>query len=197
MIRLKEGVYTWSSFDWDRGFNLNGFLFGSEDRCVVVDPPPLSDDDRSYLESVALWPDTIVITNRDHVRDRDWWLKRRMMPTAMHEEEAGQVDFKIDQPLRDGDLVGPGLRAVHLPGKSSGEIALYWRERKLLLLGDALIGPQGRLRLATETKRGDIALLSRSLQKLSGLDFEMLLLTDGDPLLHGAKAAVESFVQAL
>jgi glyoxylase-like metal-dependent hydrolase (beta-lactamase superfamily II) len=197
MIRLAEGVHTWGYFNLEKKYNFNGFLLTGESGRVVVDPPPLSEDDRACFESLNLWPDLILLTNRNHLRDRQWWIDRNPVPTAMHEAEIGQVEFKVERALKEGDIVGPGLEVVHLPGKSPGEIALYWKARKLLLLGDALIAPQGKLRLIPDAKLDDPALLRRSLKKLDGLDFEALLLGDGDPILSGAKAAAAAFLKTL
>jgi glyoxylase-like metal-dependent hydrolase (beta-lactamase superfamily II) len=197
MIKLAEGVHSWGYFDLEKKYNFNGFLFTGEGGRVVVDPPPLSEDDRAYFEALDLWPDLIVVTNRNHLRDRQWWIDRNPIPTAMHEAELGQVDVKVDRPLKEGDLVGPGLEVVHLPGKSPGEIGLLWRARKLLVLGDALIAPQGKLRLIPDAKLDDPALLRRSLKTLDALDFDALLVGDGDPILQGAKAAVTALTKGL
>lgn len=197
MIKLAEGVFTWGYFNLEKKYNFNGFLFAGEGGRVVVDPPPLSEDDRAYFESLDLWPELIVITNRNHLRDRQWWIDRNPVPTAMHEAELGQVEIKVDKPLKDGDAVAPGLEAVHLPGKSPGEIGLYWRARKLLMLGDALIAPRGKLALIPDAKLDDPQALRRSVRRLDALDFDTLLVADGDPILGGAKAAVSSFIKQL
>jgi glyoxylase-like metal-dependent hydrolase (beta-lactamase superfamily II) len=197
MIKLAEGVHTWGYFNLEKKYNFNGFLLSGEGGIVLVDPPPLSEDDRAYFEALSLWPDLIVITNRNHLRDRQWWLDRDPVPTAMHEAEAGQVDIKVERPLKEEDTLAPGLEVVHLPGKSPGEIGLLWRARKLLLLGDALIAPQGRLRLIPDAKLDDPAGLRKSVRKLEALDFDTLLLGDGDPILRGAKAAVADFLKGL
>ena len=55
----------------------------------------------------------------------------------------------IDEAVREGDLIAGALRVIHLPGKSAGEIGLYFdpahhavsREMGgILLLDDAIIG---------------------------------------------------------
>lgn len=197
MIKLAEGVHTWGYFNLEKKYNFNGFLLSGDGVTVVVDPPPLSEDDRAYFEALDLWPDLIVITNRNHLRDRQWWIDRDPVPTAMHEAEVGQTDVTVEKPLKDNEVVGPGLEVVHLPGKSPGEIGLFWRARKTLLLGDALIAPQGQLRLIPDAKLDDPALLRRSVRRLESLDFDTLLVGDGDPILVGAKAAVNAFTKAL
>ena len=45
-----------------------------------------------------------------------------------------------------------------------------------------------------EDKMDDPALLRRSLSRLKALDFDALLVGDGDPLLSGAKAAAAAFL---
>jgi glyoxylase-like metal-dependent hydrolase (beta-lactamase superfamily II) len=106
----------------------------------------------------------------------------------------------IDEPVREGDLVAGALRVVHLPGKSAGEIGLYFEpahhavSRELggiLLLGDAIIGhPPGALGLIPEQKLDNPAKLKLSLLKLLDYNFSVLLLCDGQPLLKDGKLKV-------
>src|SRR5438270_4235125 len=122
MLRLLDGVYTWSSFDPDKRYNFNGFVLSGAGGCVVVDPPFLSDDDGAYVERAALRPELVVVTNRNHLRGWKWWADRFRAPLAMHEAEAGQVDVAVARRLSDGEKLAFGLEVVHLPGKSPGEI---------------------------------------------------------------------------
>jgi glyoxylase-like metal-dependent hydrolase (beta-lactamase superfamily II) len=197
MIRLADGVYTWGYFNTEKKYNFNGFIFSGPAGTVVVDPPTLSRDDEAYYEQLNLTPSLFVITNRNHVRALDWFLKRKPAPVAMHAEDAAQVDIEVDRKLEDGDTLVGGLEVVHLPGKSPGEIGLHWRERRLLMLGDALIAPFGALKLIPEAKLDDPAGLRRSLQKLRDLDFDALLLADGDPIMSDARAQVHGFLSTL
>lgn len=193
MIRLTEGVYAWSRFDRERRCNFNGFLLVEGAEALVVDPVPMSADDRAYFEALAVTPGLVVVTNRNHLRDSASW----PAPLALCEAEAGEVDAQPARVLRPGDCVGPGLEVIGLPGKSPGEIGLFWKERRLLLLGDALVGPGGKLKLVPDPKIDDKPRLIRSLKTLPALEFDALLLADGDPIMAGAKKAVETFVGAL
>ena len=157
---LFDGVWKWGCFDPEKKYKVNGFLFAYGGKTLVGDPPPKSDDDSAYFAALELKPDLLVITNRNHLRDRQSWLPA---PTAMHDQERSQVDVAVARALKDGETLEPGLEVVHLPGKSPGEIGLYWRARKILMLGDALIAPQGRLKLIAAAKLDDPALLRRSL----------------------------------
>ena len=113
----------------------------------------------------------------------------------------------IDEAVREGDLIAGALRVIHLPGKSAGEIGLYFdpahhavsREMGgILLLGDAIIGnPPGALSLIPEPKLDDPSKLKRSLLKLLDCDFDVLLLCDGQPVLRGGKLKVAEFLNTL
>ena len=89
--------------------------------------------------------------------------------------------------------MGP-LVSIGVPGKSPGELAFYWSERKILLVGDAVIGnPPGSLGLLRESVMDDPPRLRESVQKLLDLDFDVLLLAHGDPVVGGAKQALREF----
>jgi glyoxylase-like metal-dependent hydrolase (beta-lactamase superfamily II) len=194
MIRLADGLYTWSSFNAEKQYNFNGFLITREGETVVIDPPPFGPDDEAYFKKLAAWPKLVIVTNRNHLRNRAYFGN---VPLAMHEAEVDQVDVGVDQRIKDGGILPCGLTAVHLPGKSPGEIGLYQKATKTLILGDALIAPFGALKLIPEAKLDDPAKLKASLKKLKALDFETLMLADGDPVLSHAKTAVDSFLVRL
>lgn len=188
MIRLLDGVYSWSWFSPEKRFNFNGHILKTQHGTVIVDPVALTKDDLAYIEAAGLKPDALVITNRNHLREREAVRDRWEIPTILHDLEAESADVRPDWNVEDGDDVY-GLKVVHVPGKSPGEIALFWPERRLLLAGDALIAPYGKVKTVPEEKMDDPALLKRSLARLKALDFDVLLVGDGDPILSGAKAA--------
>jgi len=188
MIRLLDGVYSWSWFSPEKRFNFNGHILKTQHGTVIVDPVALTKDDLAYIEAAGLKPDALVITNRNHLREREAVRDRWEIPTILHDLEAESADVRPDWNVEDGDDVY-GLKVVHVPGKSPGEIALFWPERRLLLAGDALIAPYGKVKTVPEEKMDDPSLLKRSLARLKALDFDALLVGDGDPILSGAKAA--------
>ena len=161
---------------------------------MIVDPVPFSADDRAYIEAAGLKPDALVVTNRNHLRDREEVVKRWKIPTILHQAEIAEAGIAPDQTIKDGDVIY-GLVCVHLPGKSPGEIALYWPDRRLFLLGDALIAPDGKLKTIPAEKQDDPVRLKESLQRLRTFDFDYVLLGDGDPILHDAKSAVVAFLK--
>jgi len=199
MEEILKDVYTWSVFSPEKGFNFNGWfilkqnpLFGN----VVIDPPQPSDDDLTQIRSLG-GVSEIIITNRDHVRwSRE--LKNKFDATIrMPSADAGLVEIEFDSTYDDGDALAGFLQAVHIPNnKSPGETALYWQYRKILILGDALIGkPPGDVSLLPREKYADIALARKGISVLRELDFDALLLSDGQPILKDGKIAVENFVE--
>ena len=194
MIRILDGVYIWSRFNPEKRFNFNGHILKTSEGVVMIDPVALSEEDLAYLDAAGLAPDALVITNRNHLRAREQVLARWRIPVILHEAEAPQAGVPADRTVKDGDELF-GLRVVHLPGKSPGEIALFWPERSALLVGDALIAPYGKIMTVPEGKMDDPGLLRISLNRLKPLAFDALLVGDGDPLLAGAKAAFEAFLR--
>lgn len=86
---------------------------------------------------------------------------------------------------------------VSVPGKSPGEIAFHWPERRLLIVGDAVIGnPPGRCGLLREAVMDDPPRLRGSVRGLLDLDFDTLLVGDGVPILQDAKARLGELAES-
>ena len=199
MKEILKDVYTWSIFSQEKGFNFNGWfilkqnpLFGN----IVIDPPQPSDDDLAQMRSLG-GVNEIIITNRDHVRWSNELKKKFDAPIKMPSADSGLVEIDVDSTYDDGDALAGFLKAVHVPNnKSPGETALYWQVRKILILGDALIGePQGEVSLLPSEKYADIALARDGILVLVDLDFDSLLLSDGQPIMKNGKMVLENFIE--
>ena len=98
----------------------------------------------------------------------------------------------VDDDLEHGAKVGP-FTVIDAHGKSPGEIALHWPERRLLLVGDACVGkPPGALALLPPKVIDDLPALLQTIKRLGQLDVETLLLGDGAPVLTGGSAALRA-----
>jgi glyoxylase-like metal-dependent hydrolase (beta-lactamase superfamily II) len=207
MREILPGVLTWGSTYTDRPWDLNGFAITFDGYTVLVDPPEPEEDDWPSFDVVK--PITkIVLTNRDHVRDAELFRTRFGAHLVAGADEVMQLaPIAIDEAVREGDLIVGALRVIDLPGKSPGEIGLYFDPARhaisremdgILLLGDAIIGnPPGALSLIPEPKLDDSSRLKRSLRKLLDYDFEVLLLCDGQSMLSGGKLKVAEFLNRL
>ena len=197
MNEIVKGVYIWSVFSEEKKLNFNGYfiptqhpLFGN----VVIDPPPVSDLDLAQMETLGS-VQQILITNRNHIR---WSCELRVKFNAeirMNSADAQSEDMISDHNFGDGDMLAGFLKAVVIPdNKSPGETALYWEEKKILFLGDALIGkPPGDVSLLPPEKYADIEKARAGIQVLDDLNFDSLLMGDGDPIVTGGKKAIERF----
>jgi glyoxylase-like metal-dependent hydrolase (beta-lactamase superfamily II) len=142
----------------------------------------------------------IVLTNRNHFRASARLKERTGATIAVHPADAEFVRSKgvpVDAPLATGERVGP-LTVVDASGKSPGEIALHWPERRILLVGDACVGkPPGSCALLPDAVLDDKRRLVASLARLAELEFDALLLSDGEPILQGGRDALRRLVSQL
>jgi hypothetical protein len=74
------------------------------------------------------------------------------------------------------------------------EVAFYWPERKLLEVGDAVIRNPRRLSLLREKVMDKPARLRRSVRQLLSLEFDTLLVGDGEFVLRCAKELLQALV---
>jgi len=188
MREILTDIFTWPWFSEPHGYNFNGHFIRHPDGNLCIDPvtPSEADLDELARQGVA----SILITNRNHGRAANAIRGRIGARTAIHAADAAHARSEgtvLDDELKLDTRVGPFV--IHgAPGKSLGEVVLYWPERKLLLVGDAVVGhPPGRCTLLPDKVVDDPPGLRESVRGLLTLDFDTLLVGDGDPILHGAK----------
>ena len=96
--------------------------------------------------------------------------------------------------LKESDqLSGSNLRVVHTPGHTPGSITMYDKRRKVALVGDAIISKGGKLEGPPKQFTPDHAEAERSIQKISTLDFQVLLSGHGDPVKSDGTQKVREF----
>lgn len=186
----------WSWFSERHGYDFNGYLIRHPSGNLCIDPVEASEAEFGEIlrEGVA----RIVITNRNHTRASRRLRELTGAPVAIHPADAEYARLQgaeVDEELRIGERVGP-FTVIDASGKSPGEIALYWPERKILVVGDACVGhPPGSCALLPETVLDDPGRLRRSLRRIAAeLDFDALLLCDGEPIPAAGRRALEALV---
>ncbi len=197
MREIVPDIFTWSWFSEPYGYGFNGYLVCHAGGNLCVDPPEVPADVLAELARRGVC--RILLTNRNHVRDANRVRARTGARTAIHPDDAGYArgqGAEIDDELRVGEQVGP-LMVVGVPGKSPGEVALHWPERRVLIVGDSVIGkPPGHCSLLKERVMDDPARLRASIRELLNLDFDTLLVGDGEPILRGAKDRLRELVES-
>ncbi len=195
MREIVEGIFGWSWLSEPHGYDFNGYLVRHPAGNLCIDPVEPGDEVLAFLarEGVA----RILLTNRNHVRCAALVRERTCARTAIHPDDAAHARTQgvtIDAALAAGERVGP-FTVVGVPGKSPGEVALHWPERRLLVVGDALIGnPPGRLSLLREKVMDDPPRLRASVARLADLALDAILPGDGVAVLHDAGARLAELV---
>jgi glyoxylase-like metal-dependent hydrolase (beta-lactamase superfamily II) len=195
MNEIVSDIFTWPWFSEPHGYNFNGHLLRHPTGNLCIDPVP--PDEGDLAEIVRIGVSRLLLTNRNHSRAANLIRKRTEAKTLIHRDDSAHATSQgaeIDGELAVGQRIGP-LTIVAVPGKSPGEVALHWPERRLLIVGDAVIGnPSGRCGLLREKVMDDPARLKQSVRNLLELDFDTLLMGDGVSILHNAKARLQELV---
>jgi len=189
MREIVDGIFIWSWFSEPHGYDFNGYLIREPEGNLCVDPVEPSEQVLARL--VQRGVARIVLTNRNHVRKAALVRERTGAPIAIHPADAAYAQAQgvtIDAGLAAGDQFG-SFTVLGVPGKSPGEIALHSPRRRILIVGDAVIGnPPGKLSLLREKVMDDPPLLRASVAALAALEVEVLLPGDGVPILRDAGA---------
>jgi glyoxylase-like metal-dependent hydrolase (beta-lactamase superfamily II) len=197
MREILREIFTWPWFSEPHGYNFNGHLIVHASGNLCIDPVEPTAEDLADLARRGV--SRILITNRNHGRAANIIRERTGARTAIHPADAPHAHKEgtlVDDDLKLGGKVGPFV-VVGTSGKSPGEVALHWPERKILLVGDAVVGhPPGRCKLLPDKVVDDPARLRESVRGLLALDFDTLLVGDGDPILNSAKDRLRELVDS-
>jgi glyoxylase-like metal-dependent hydrolase (beta-lactamase superfamily II) len=195
METILGDVFTWSWFSEPHGYNFNSLLIPYSDGNICIDP--VEPTDEVMIELVRIGVSRILLTNRNHVRAANKVRERTHARCYIHPEDAEYAKKQgaiLDRELHEGEKIGP-LEVIGASGKSPGEVAFLWPDRKTLIVGDAVIGnPPGRLTLLRERVMDDPARLRRSVQQLLTLDFDTILPGDGVSVVGDAKQRLQELV---
>lgn len=196
MQEILGDVFTWRWFSEPHGYDFNGYLICHAAGNLCIDPVQPSEED--LKEITRLGVARILLTNRNHSRAANQVRAATAAKTSIHAADASHAKSQgaeIDTGIEVGDRIGP-LTVIGVAGKSPGEVAFYWPIRRILIVGDAVIGnPPGQCGLLREKVMDDPLRLRQSVRNLLALDFDTLLAGDGTPIFKGAKKRLEELVQ--
>jgi glyoxylase-like metal-dependent hydrolase (beta-lactamase superfamily II) len=195
MREIVDGIVTWAWHSEPHGYDFNGWFVRHPGGNLCIDPvePAAEALDLLARERVA----RILLTNRNHVRAANLIRERTGARVAIHPADAAHARAQgalVDDELHAGERIGP-FEVVGVPGKSPGEVTFHCVQRRLLVVGDAVVGnPPGALSLLREKVMDDPALLRDSVRALSVLDVDTVLTGDGVPILQDAGARLRELV---
>lgn len=195
MQEILPGIFQWRWFSEPHNYDFNGHLVLHPGARVCVDPVEPGEGVLDRITEAGV--DVIVLTNRNHLRAANAVKAATGAPILVHAADAAHArnqGGEIDGALDPGGEAGP-FTVVAVPGKSPGEVALHWPDRRLLIVGDAVVGdPPGALKLLPERVIDDMGQLKASVRALLDLDFDTLLVGDGVPILEDAKPKLEALI---
>jgi glyoxylase-like metal-dependent hydrolase (beta-lactamase superfamily II) len=168
---------------------------------------------------------TILITHAhiDHVGSAQELKKITNAKIAVHQEDADVVagnkkpprlkgatgvmirvlspffKFARVQPdiiLEENDHIGR-LQVLHTPGHTPGSISLYDSTRKVMFVGDTIRFANGQIDGPPKRFTPDMASARKSIQRISQMDFDIMLSGHGEPLRPNASTRVKEFYAAL
>jgi glyoxylase-like metal-dependent hydrolase (beta-lactamase superfamily II) len=104
----------------------------------------------------------------------------------------------VDEFLKDGDelpVLG-GMKVYHTPGHTPGSICLYLKKKWVVIAGD-LVSNRFGLRLPSRQFTADLAQEIDSIKRIAALDFDILCVGHGAPVMGGAHRALKDLAERL
>ncbi len=157
-----------------------------------------------HMDHVGSAKELKKITNASvaiHQDDADFLAGKKNLPAP---KGVMSIPFKAFSPffkftpvqpdiiLKENDKVGR-LMVIHTPGHTPGSIALYDSERKVLFVGDTLRFNDGRINGPPGRFTLDVTKAIQSIEKISRLDFDVMLSGHGEALTANASERVKEF----
>jgi hypothetical protein len=195
---IAPGLWHWTARRESIGAEVSSYYLESE-RVLIDAMIPL--EGIEWLEQHGP-PQHTILTNRHH--DRDAWRLNAAFGCTVHCVRNGLYELEGRGPVEAFDFGDelPGEIVVHeVDAICADETALYIPRHRALACADGVVrGRGGELQFVPDslmdepeqTKRG----LREAYRGLLELDFGLLLLAHGDPVVGGARDALREFVDA-
>jgi hypothetical protein len=194
---IAPGLWHWTARHEHLGIDVSSYYL-SEQR-VLIDPimPP---DGLAALERDGA-PEHVVLSNRHH--DRDAWRMREAFGCTVHCVRNGlhELDGRGPvEPFDFGEQLPGGIVVHEVDAICPDETALHLPAQRALVCADGVVRWPGKDGLSfvpdnfmddpEQTKAG----LCDAYTRLLELDFELLLLAHGEPVLADGKGALRAFL---
>jgi hypothetical protein len=201
MDELAPGLWHWTAF---RDTIRRTVHSAYDERSRTLIDPMLPDEGLGWFAEHGP-PERIVLVNRHHLRHSARFVER--FGCSVHCQETGLWDL-YDAPVRVtgfrfGDELAPGVTAHRVAAICPEESALHLAgEIGALAVADGLLrNPDGELAFMPDFLLGDDpeavkrGLADAYLRIAETLEFDLLLLGHGDPLVGGAREALRAFAR--
>lgn len=199
MVEIAPGLWHWTARHERIGIDVSSYYLEAER--VVIDPM-MPRDGLSWFEPHG-HPQDAVLSNRHH--DRDAWRLREAFGTTVRCISTGVHELDGRGPLEPfefGDELPGGIVVHEVNAICPDETALHIPRHRALVCADGVVRWQHGDQLQfvpdylmddpEQTKRG----LRDAYGRLLELDFDLLLLAHGDPVVGGGRDALRAFVES-
>lgn len=196
MHEIAPGLWHWTARHPHIRSHVSSYYLRPER--VALDPL-LPAEGLGWFEGVE--PEHVVLTNRHH--DRDAWRLQEAFGCQVYCAEAGTHELKGRgslTPFAFGEELPGGIVAHEIDAICPDETALHIPAHRALAVADGVVRwgesedlafvPDGLMDDPAETKQG----LRDAYRALLDLDFELLLLAHGAPMIADAKRELRAFV---
>jgi glyoxylase-like metal-dependent hydrolase (beta-lactamase superfamily II) len=157
---------------------------------VVIDPVQLIDDALEALTPVS----AIILTAATHQRSA-WRYRKRFGAPVYLPAGSRATDEEPDAHYTEGDLLPGGLEAVHVPGPEDPHYALLRRaDPAILFCPDLVMVERGELVFVPGEFHENPNETRRSVERLLELQFDVLCLDHGPPLVDNPKESLRELL---
>lgn len=197
MREISPGIWHWTTRHPRIGVEVSSYYLPREG--VLLDPmiPP---DGLEWFEQHGP-PRDILLTNRHH--DRDSWRLRERYDCTVHCVRNGLYELEgrgPAEPFDFGDELPGGAVVFEVDAICPDETAMHFPAYRALACADGVVHYGSELGFVPEqymddpeaTKDG----LREAYRQLVDLDFDVLLVAHGDPMVGGANEALRRFAAA-
>jgi hypothetical protein len=198
MQELVPGLWHWRAYRESIRTDVSSYFLERER--VILDPM-IPREGLEWLDEHGP-PEHVLLTNRHH--DRDAWRLRDAFGCTVHCIRAGLHELESRGPVEPFDFADelPGRAIAYEVGAiCPDETALYFPAHRALAVADGVVRWPGVEGLSfvpdflmddpEQTKAG----LRDAYRALLELDFDLLLLAHGDPVVADAKDELRAFVE--
>lgn len=144
----------------------------------------------AYMHPIAAAAVRMGKTRLDYAKPAPGLLMKLVFHTINFRlaHRAGFEPAVVEYEVQDGDVIpiAGGIRAIHVPGHSGGQLAFLWEKNGgVLFAAEAAFITFG---LSPPYVYEDFEAVKRSLARLAALDFDTACFCHGKTIVHGASA---------
>jgi len=189
LTEVCPGVWHWRVEDERIGGHTSAaHAVSSDEGTVLVDPLPLARAALARLAPIG----AICLTAQCHQRSA--WRYRKEFGASVYAPRTRPMEEEPDELYATGDVLPGGLRVIHTPGPEEAHYSfLLEREPRVLFCAD-LLTMYGALDFVPLQYHDDPAATRASVRALLDLDFSLLCLDHGPPILDDPKAAIRDLL---